>query len=204
MPKDIHSLINGYHTFRQRYFGDQDTVYRRDGQQPKAMVIACVDSRVDPSLIFNSEPGDVLVVRNIANLIPPYQRRDDYEATSAALEFAVCHLAIPDIVILGHSRCAGIRSLCVPVQNDTFIRPWMQLAYPAYQQVKDRYPALDEQWDACAKQALLNSLANLHTFPWVHKSVQTGQLTLHAWYFDLATGIIHRFDPPSQRFQALA
>lgn len=211
MPKDIKQLIAGSQQFQQRYFTGNHSAYQRlvrDGQQPEILIVACSDSRVDPALVLNCEPGDLFVVRNVANLVPPYEIGNGYHGTSAALEFGVCELAVKHIIIFGHSQCGGIRALLTQPQTapaTTFTAKWMELAQPAYQFTMAQHPrgSIDEQCGICAQQALIYSLHNLQTFPWIAAQVHAEKLILHAWYFDLLTGITSGFDYAEQAFLAL-
>jgi carbonic anhydrase len=212
MSKNIKQLIKGYQEFQSHYFDGQNSTYDqlvRDGQKPNVMIIACSDSRVDPAIVLNCEPGDLFVVRNVANLVPPYENDQGYHGTSAALEFAVGGLGVQHIILFGHSQCGGIRSLVE--QHEThkqhsFISKWMGIAEGAYQTTMKHHgeQALDERCEICAQQALVNSLENLKTFPWIIEKIKAGALELHAWYFDLSTGIIHAYDAEKGSFSDLA
>jgi carbonic anhydrase len=187
-------LVDGFRRFRTTYYERKRSLFdalAEHGQSPKAMVISCCDSRVDPGLIFNAEPGDVFVVRNVANLVPPYAPSDEYHGVSAAIEFAVQGLEVKHIVVLGHARCGGIRALMEGRQaGGEFIGPWMRMAAGA----RDRALALTEGQPAavtqrcCELEAIKGSLNNLMTFPWIRQRIEDGRLALHGWYFDLESG----------------
>lgn len=207
MPKEIQQLIDGNNAFREKFFNVDNTLFKElahQGQRPKVMVIACSDSRVDPAMIFNSQPGDLFVVRNVANLVPPCENTDNaYHGTSAALEFGTCFLEVRHIIILGHTQCGGIRALLEDTgtvlgkQLHSFIGTWMELARPAYDRViaEHNQLALEDKITHCEQYALINSLQNLHSFPWIQQRVNTGMLSLHAWYFDLQSGHVHGYEP---------
>jgi len=207
---NINSLITGYHTFKTEH-AMQKELYEQlieHGQQPKALMIACCDSRVDPAIVTHCEPGELFMVRNVANLVPPFDVDPRHHGTSAALEFAVVGLEIKDIIVFGHRYCGGIRALMQSDESSNgsnFIRTWMNIAKPAKQQVLADYPqsSLDEQAHHCEKASLIISLNNLKTFPWIKARVAEGELTLHGWYFDLKTGQIQRYNENTQSFEEL-
>lgn len=211
MAKDIHHLVSGYKKFRKKYFDTPDKPFEklvRQGQQPKIMIISCCDSRVDPSIILDCEPGDLFVIRNVANLVPPYETNGSYHGTSAAMEFGICNLGIENIIVLGHSLCGGIQAL---VQNadlakDGFISKWMEMAAPARQKALalHAHDSFETQCTACAQYALMNSLKNLQTFPWIKQRIENGDVSLHAWYFDLSSGLIHILDQENETFDVLS
>jgi len=189
---DIKKLIDGFGQFRAQHFETEDSLYQRltrQGQSPRVMVIACCDSRVDPAIITNCDPGDLFVVRNVANLVPPCENDGHYHGTSAAIEFAVRVIKVRHIIVLGHARCGGIQALVggFPGSDDVgqFIRPWMAIAETA------RAPesANDARNLREIEQAAIRiSLRNLMTFPWIRERVEHGELNLHGWYFDLDGG----------------
>ena len=204
-------LIEGYKQFRKEHFENTQTFddLVENGQKPKTLVIACCDSRVDPAIVTNCNPGELFVVRNIANLVPPFAGDSHHHGTSAALEFGVLNLGVSDIIVFGHSHCGGIRALMTEPEagspSSDFITSWMDIAKPAKQQVIEQHPdySLDEQMHCCEKESLLISLRNLETFPWIRDRVQKQQLFLHAWYFDLNTGMIETYDASSDKFVPL-
>lgn len=189
---DIKELLQGYKRFHDKYFVSDDRLYREindEGQSPKTIVIACSDSRVDPLLLIDGKPGEIFVVRNVANLVPPYEC-DDHgrHGVSAALEFAVCFLEVENIVILGHSNCAGIKALVNSerFEKTDFIGKWMEIAREARERAKTK--ETQEIYSCCEKEAIKLSLRNLMTFPWINERVETGNLKLYGWYFVLANG----------------
>lgn len=212
MPKNINSLIEGYKKFRSQYFSGDSAVFEklvRHGQHPKVLMIACSDSRVDPAIITNCEPGDLFVVRNVANLVPPYQADDSHHGTSAALEFAVCNLKIRHVVVFGHSQCGGIRALVenadIPYPSYSFVSKWMELAQSACDQTYQNHPtaSLEEKAHHCGHYAIINSLNNLMTFPWIVDGIQQGNLFIHGWFFDLSTGSIDACNLKTGTFEEL-
>jgi carbonic anhydrase len=202
----IQKLIDGFGRFRARHFATGNHLYRRltrEGQAPQIMVIACCDSRVDPAIVTDCDPGDLFVVRNVANLVPPFETGGHYHGTSAALEFAVRVLSVRHVVVFGHAHCGGIRALIggIPGEGDVgqFIRPWMEIATEA------RVPGgTDDQAARATEQAAIRvSLRNLMSFPWVAERVADGRLALHGWYFDLDQGELLRYNADQDRYLAL-
>ncbi len=211
MSQEIKQLIEGNKEFRKNFFSPKNTLFDElveHGQKPKTMIVSCSDSRVDPAIIFNCDPGELFVVRNIANLIPPCEMNDNtYHGVSAALEFGVCILKVQQIIILGHTYCGGIKTLLETGSNlhenpHRFIAKWMEIALPAYEKTMAKYDhaSFQEKSLMCERYALINSLHNVQTFPWIKERVSSGALSLHAWYFDLATGRIHRYNPEEERW----
>lgn len=213
MSKTLEQLIAGYYQFHENYFNIENSLYEnlvQQGQQPAVMVIACSDSRVDPAIVMNCQPGDLFVVRNVANLVPPCEEDEGFHGTSAALEFAVNVLNVRDIVIFGHSQCGGIKSLVeqqeeILAPSHHFISNWMKIAEPAYREVIEdqNLHSLNEKIEACCQKSLVNSLTNLETFPWIKKRLKSGKLFLHSWYFELSSGKIYAFDQQIKTFMPL-
>jgi carbonic anhydrase len=201
------NLLAGYQRFRAHGWPAQrgrfETLAQK-GQSPKALVLACVDSRVDPALIFDTAPGEVLTVRNVANLVPPYAPDAAHHSTSAALEFGVRVLEIPQIMVLGHGSCGGVRALLegAPENAREFIGPWMSIAEPA--RLRALEAAAEERQTVCEREVVGVSLANLMTFPWIAERVAAGKLQLHGAWFAIHSGsllIRHpdgSFHPPEQ------
>ena len=212
MP-ELESLINGFRRFRQRYFVEQPEVYEKlvkHGQSPQALVIACSDSRVDPAMITDANPGDMFVVRNVANVVPPCVDDGKTHGTSAAIEFSVKHLQVPHIIIMGHSQCGGVRALMEGEHSSEthgFIDPWMGVMETARKKVADASNGndLDQQCRLCEREAVGISLENLVTFPFVQERVAAGKLKLHGWYFDFEAGELYdrqedgTFEPLSEQ-----
>ncbi|HEB82408.1 MAG TPA: carbonic anhydrase [Gammaproteobacteria bacterium] len=187
-------LIEGYRRFREGYYQRnrerlEQLAYK---QTPEVAMLSCCDSRVDPGILFDVEPGDVFVIRNVANLVPPYETSGDYHGTSAALQFAVTCLKVKQIIVLGHANCGGIRALMkndMKPGDDGFINKWMKIAEPAKQEVlaRDDLHDMEEKISACELAAISHSLRNLMTHPWVRERVQAGKLDLIGCYYDLHT-----------------
>jgi len=200
-------LIAGYRAFLGGRFADEQSRYEslaRTGQRPEIMVIGCVDSRVSPEVIFNAAPGELLVVRNVANLVPSYDPdRASQHGTSAALEFGVQALRVRHIVVLGHALCGGIRAFGdkqKPLSPGDFIGRWMSQIAPAAESLGP--PGADETYLRRLEFASVElSLKNLMTFPWVRSLVDQEKLTLHGAYFGIATGHLLVRDPATGRFE---
>ncbi len=194
-------MLEGYQAFRKKYvLGDKSVMnYLSDyGQQPKIMVVSCCDSRVDPALILQCDPGDLFVVRNVANIIPPYEKDEAHHGTSAALEFGICFLKVKHLILLGHSQCGGIQALLesdVSTQHNDFITNWVSLIKtPEYN---------SHTVDDYAKLALNLSYQHCLTFPWIKEKVMRQELIIHLWFFDIKMGQIFTYSDSKAEYQAL-
>lgn len=204
--QSIKRLSNGYQRFKKEYFVKNSSLYKTlaKGQRPKSLVIACSDSRVDPAIIFDSAPGELFIVRNVANLVPPYNSDGGVHGVSAALEFAVINLKVENVIVLGHSQCGGIMALLGRHPGE-FVSQWMDTAEPAkleaLKKSKDKSKTVKQK--ICEYAAIKLSYNNLQTFPWIEKKVKKKQLSLYAWYFDLQKGNLEEYDPKKNRFLKL-
>lgn len=188
-------LINGYRRFRASTWRAERTRFEelsRLGQKPRALVIACSDSRTDPQMVFNAAPGELFVIRNVANLVPPYGPDDNPHGVSSAIEFAVRSLRVSDIVVLGHAMCGGIKALLdgAPAEVSDFVGQWVRIAEPARQRAMAVAPA--RRHDFCEHESVRLSLNNLMTFPWIKDAVDAGHLKLHGCYFGIESGVLER------------
>jgi carbonic anhydrase len=189
-------LIDGYNSFMGGRYIDERERYRslaEQGQNPSTMVIACSDSRSAPETIFDAGPGELFVVRNVANMVPPYEPDGHFHATSAALEFAVQSLKVKDIVVMGHGRCGGIRAAldpnAEPLSPGDFIGRWMSLVAPAAEQIQSNdVMTMGERQTALERVSIRNSIANLRGFPDIKLLEEEGKLHLHGAWFDISTG----------------
>lgn len=204
-------LIDGYRDFLTARLPVEQSRYRElaeHGQSPEIMVIGCADSRVSPEVIFNARPGELFVVRNVANLVPPYAPDGQAHGVSAALEFGVAALKVQHIVVLGHAQCGGVRAYAedsAPLSPGDFIGKWMSLMQPAVEKVGPRGDRPREDYLTLLEQAnVTNSLENLLTFPRLRKRVERGQLTLYGAYFGVATGRLSVRDPATGTFAPIA
>lgn len=181
----IRRLVAGIRAFRARYYEARPERLRpliEDGQSPQVLMIACADSRVDPALLMDAEPGELFVVRNVANLVPPYAPDAGLHGTSAAMEFAVRDLAVGHIIVLGHAGCGGIRALIEGNhENREFIDDWVEVARVAAEFGGHDHAAVE-------RAAISGSLQNLLTFPWIRERYASGALQIHGWWFDLEAG----------------
>lgn len=203
-------LIKGFSRFREKHFTKNDALFRElveQGQTPKILVVACCDARVDPALVLDCAPGDLFVVRNVANLVPPAENQGHYHGTSAALEFGVRKLNVGHIIVLGHAHCGGIHALLEGgvQKEDAFISEWMGIADAAREQVSREFADAGSgaRHRACEQQAILVSLANLMTFSWIRERVEQGTLALHGWYFDIERGELLGYNAAARQFEVL-
>ena len=202
------SLLDGYRSFRDYRYGRERDRYRslaEHGQTPEVMVIACCDSRSAPETIFNAAPGEIFVVRNVANLVPPCEPVGGYHGTSAALEFAVQSLKVRHIVVLGHGRCGGIRAAlhpaAQPLSPGDFVGKWMKLLKPAADAIATGESLTDAQRQTALERASIrSSIANLRTFPCVAILEDRNRLGLHGAWFDIADGDLWTMDPITGEF----
>ena len=200
-------LLAGYRAFMDgRYTKERDR-YRElatSGQSPTTMVIACCDSRAAPETIFDAGPGELFVLRNVANLVPPFQPDGGQHGTSAAIEFAVNAVAIKNLVVLGHGRCGGIRAALnpgAPLAQGDFIGKWMNLLAPVTAQVSS-YSAMTatERETALERLSVRNSIKNLRTFPYIKALEAEGKLAVHGAWFDISSGELWVMDTETGDF----
>ncbi|SSC68736.1 carbonic anhydrase [Ciceribacter selenitireducens] len=205
------SLLNGYRNFMSGRYVDERERYRvlaDQGQKPHTLVVACCDSRAAPETIFDAGPGELFVVRNVANMVPPYEPDGQYHSTSAALEFAVQALRVKDIIVMGHGRCGGIRAAldpnAEPLSPGDFIGKWMGLVSTAAEQIQgNSVMTATERQTALERISIRNSIANLRTFPCVKILEERGKLQIHGAWFDIANGELWIMDPDSRDFVRL-
>lgn len=193
-------ILQGYRSFRKKYAeGDWSVMQYLSyyGQRPQTMVVACCDSRVDPALILQCDPGDLFVVRNVANIVPPFEKDEAHHGTSAALEFGIRFLEVRHLILLGHSQCGGVQALLNSenVNHNDFITNWVSL-------IKTTVPAIQDA-DDYAKLALHQSHDNCLTFPWIADKIAQQKLSLHLWFFDIKTGQIFCYSEHDQAYHPL-
>jgi len=207
-------LLDGYTKFRGQYLSEENAAWRswaKISQSPKVMIIACSDSRVNPVIITNAGLGEIFIVNNVANLVPPYKKDDEtYHGTSAAIEFAVRQLKVEHIIIMGHSGCGGIRALLSKDEPDknadfSFIRPWMEIVSEAadFTPQEEASMGIDALATVCERRATLISLNNLMGFPWVHDALLEKTIKVHAWHFDIGSGTLQEYNVESEEFEEL-
>ena len=203
-------LIDGYNAFAAGRLQKEQDRYRdlaEAGQAPQIMVIGCCDSRVSPEVVFDAGPGELFVVRNVANIVPPYAPDGQAHGVSAALEFGVAALKVKHIVVLGHAQCGGVKAFAAdaePLSPGDFIGKWMRLMAPAADKVGPRGSRSASDYLARLEQAnIVNSLDNLMTFPRLRKLIERGSVTLHGAYFGVATGDLSVLDNTSGKFEPI-
>lgn len=208
---EFSDMIDGYRRFRETGWAQQRERWDelRDGQSPKVMIIACSDSRVDPSQIFDTNPGEVFVVRNVAALVPPFETSPGRHGVSAALEFAVQVLKVSEIVVMGHGRCGGCQAALTEAMRDAkpgeggFVAHWIDLLDDARDKVRREYGEDDhspEALRAMEKEGVKVSIENLRTFPFVQNGEAAGTLKLIGAYFAIADGLLHVMDENTGEF----
>lgn len=207
----LRKLTNGFLAFQQNTFLPRRSFFAElaKQQKPKIMMIGCSDSRVDPAILTNAEPGEIFMVRNVANLVPPRARDDALHGTSAALEFAVTSLEVEHIVVLGHNGCGGIQALMAGdpgiAEEHAFIHNWLKIADEARRRtlVTARQQPFAVQQRTLEHEAIKTSLANLLTFPWIAERIEAGRLRIHGWCFDISDGQMNVYVAEEDRFKPL-
>ena len=207
---ELTDLIAGISRFQQQHYGENPDLAKalKKGQDPRALLIGCSDSRVDPALLTDCAPGDLFMVRNVGNLVPPYEINGGYHGVSSALEYAVCFLQVGHIIVLGHSGCGGIASLMDMAKGKMvgeFIGNWVNIAAGARDKVLEEMAdrTAEEQARATEKEAIVVSLKNLMTFPWIRERVDQELLQLHGWYFNIGTGQLKYYREDTRSFEIL-
>lgn len=219
---DLSHFLQAIRQFKDRFYDHQPEIMHtlvEQGQHPKVLLIGCSDSRVDPALLMGARPGDLFVVRNVANLVPPYQGGGHYDSAGSAIEYAVRDLGVSHIIVMGHARCGGIKALLNIESGERvereFIGNWVSIAHDAcHIEIPDgqspqgkrkvsleqlhTYPYLVE------RAAILNTLQNLRSYPWVKTAIEQQRLKLHGWWFDLESGDLWITDSESTAFMPLA
>lgn len=204
MSKDSYKkLCEGYKDFYKNEYLEHKELFDNlsDNQTPETLVISCSDSRVDASYITSAKPGEIFSIRNVANLVPPYEQDyESYHGTSSAIEYAIKGLKVKNIIVLGHSDCGGIKAL---VKNNgsincghEFVGHWVDIAKPAVEKTykEKSNESFDEQVKFCEFESIKSSLENLMTYPFVKNACEKNNLTVHGWYFDIATGKLLSYD----------
>ncbi|MDO6584832.1 carbonic anhydrase [Salipiger sp. 1_MG-2023] len=202
-------LVQRYHGWKATSYAENHAWFRRlasQGQHPRAMIISCCDSRVHVTSLFGADTGEFFIHRNIANLVPPYEPDGKQHGTSAAIEYAVCVLKVAHVIVMGHSSCGGVQG-CIDMcsgnapeleDQSSFVGRWMDVLRPGYEKVKD-LPA-ETRPKALEHEAVLTSIGNLLTFPFVREAVESEDMTLHGLWHEIGTGKIEVFDPSEDGF----
>ncbi|MGJ8544086.1 MAG: carbonic anhydrase [Sulfitobacter sp.] len=203
-------LLQRYSGWKATSYTENEAWYRRlaeDGQHPRAMVISCCDSRVHVTSIFGADQGEFFIHRNIANLVPPYKPDGQQHGTSAAVEYAVRALKVAHVIVMGHSNCGGVKG-CIDMckghapeleAKDSFVGRWMDILRPKFELVAD-LESVEEQQGQLEKHAVIASLENLMTFPWIKDLVEKGELSLHGLWHDIGEGGLQHYLPKKQEF----
>lgn len=208
MSEEMKKLVDGFHKFRTKYFVKNTELYDQlttSGQAPKTLIIGCSDSRVDPALLTQAQPGDIFVMRNVANLVPPYEVGGGFHGVSSAIDFAVNSLQVNSIIVLGHEQCGGIHALLTGSYNSSangFVSSWMKIAAEAKIEVLKEMPQapLKDQLNSCAKKAVLISMENLMSFPFVEERLKSHNLKIYGWFFEMEEGRMLEFDYKQRKF----
>lgn len=191
------TLIDGYRAFRSKRWPVERSNYEQlaKGQQPEQLVIACSDSRSDPATIFSARPGEMFVIRNVANIVPPYEIGGGYHGTSAALAFAVMVLKVKNILVMGHAQCGGVSAALDSsgIEHVPFLSHWIELLSPAIERCEHGHEGETRQ-EAVERECVKLSLERLMTFPFVAERVKAGLLTLQGGRFGIADGKLDLLD----------
>ena len=208
----MHPLIEGVHRFRNDAFGNYRSLFQRlsrEGQNPHTLFITCSDSRVLAELITQSKPGDLFVVKNIGNIVPPSAVIGSTNSTAAAIEFAVEVLKVSDIVICGHSQCGAMTALLDGIPDEKrmpHLKEWLTLAEPVREMMRTQYGHVkdpEHRKDLAAGENVLFALENLHSYYCVQDRLMDGSLRLHAWFFEIATAELLAYNPETRQFLPL-
>ena len=212
----VKPLINGFQSFRNNYFSKEKVFFNKlikRGQKPKIMIISCSDSRVDPAILFDTRPGELFVVRNVANLVPPYEPDEGYHGVSAAIEYAIKDLLVEHVIVLGHAFCGGISSLCETCKNEKegkdknsynreFLDSWIEISKKSISELDfNKWPGPTQH--IAERNSIINSINNLMTFPWISKLVLNKNLELHGWWFDLENSSLWDLNHKNKSFERL-
>ncbi|KAJ3013645.1 hypothetical protein HKX48_005643 [Thoreauomyces humboldtii] len=209
--EQMSKFLSGFRRFHKRFFADNTSLFAdlQQGQAPKTLLIGCCDSRCDPAIITDCDPGDLFIIRNVANLVPPYIENDTgVHGTSAAMEFAVKGLKVQSIIVMGHTQCGGIASLLQGEHEHSeleFLGSWMRIAQAArditMRDFADKEPQVQAR--ACEHASILCSLQNLTTYPWIRDRLAAGEISINGWYFDFTSGDLLAYHPETDSFKTL-
>ena len=208
----LNEFAAGNEIFQRAYFKKHEQELlelARKGQQPKALFIGCSDSRVIPDLIIQSNPGDLFVVRNVGNFVPPYKPDEDYHATASGIEYAINVLNVSEVIICGHSHCGACKSLFQPITdpNLVHIKKWLDLGEKAKSmaiQSLGHHADEEELLRLTERMSIITQIEHLMTYPFVKERLDNDRLYIHGWYYDIETGNIEYYDPDQYRFLPLS
>lgn len=209
--KGFGNLLEGYRRFRDRKVSGEEGkwVELAEGQSPRAIIIACSDSRVDPATIFDTDPGEMFVVRNVANLVPPFEEIEGRHGVSAALEFAVTQLKVPEVIVMGHERCGGIGAALTGCFHDAppgeggFVHRWMEQVDQLAQGIAKKHGEGPDAARILEEAAIRRSLANLRTFPFVKEREDGGTLKVLGCHFSISEGQLYLLDEQADEFRPI-
>ncbi|NLI29546.1 MAG: carbonic anhydrase [Nitrospiraceae bacterium] len=203
-------LYKGLHHFRESFFRKEEEFFQRisSGQNPEVLFITCSDSRIDPNLVTQSRPGELFIVRNVGNIVPPHDAIRDKNSVAAALEYAVSALKVKDIVICGHSNCGALQALFstdIGIPQYAHLRNWLSLANPLHDIMKQYYGTRTKAVFAriAEEENVLLQLENIQTYPFIVEALQAGTLRLHGWYYDIGNGRVYAYNPETESFDPL-
>lgn len=206
----MEKLYQGIHKFQSSHFKKEKEFFRRLSarQTPEVLFITCADSRVDPNLVTQSRPGELFIVRNVGNIVPPYDAIKDKNSVAAAIEFAVLKLQVTDIIVCGHSNCGAMQALCGDeheLESMPHLRDWLKIALPVKETVTANCPGhSSEHCQRIAEEEnVLCQLRNIQTYPFVARSLNEGRLHLHGWYYKIETGNIYAYNPDTDIFEKI-
>ncbi|WP_428024223.1 carbonic anhydrase [Arcobacter sp.] len=207
----IKRLIDGNEKFKREYFPYFEKELKDSvnlGQRPEVLFIGCSDSRVTPDLMLNNQPGDMFILRNVGNFVPPYKMDEDFHGTAAAIEFAVSVLNVKNIIVCGHSHCGACKALYDDIGNDPtmiHVKVWLKLGEKAKEKtlLNNKFTNDEEKYRATERNSIRNQLDNLLTYPEVKKRVEKNELLIHGWYYDIETGNIDFYDKNEDNFKPL-
>lgn len=203
-------LYKGIWNFQKSHFREEADFFRRlsEGQSPEVLFITCSDARVDPNLVTQSRPGELFIVRNVGNIIPPYGSIKDKNSVAAAIEFAVLDLKVKDIIICGHSNCGAMQALYrdeSEVCNMPHLKEWLQMADPVKDIILKHYITAPEEirYRVTEEENILFQLNNIQTYPFVRHALDESMLHLHGWYYDIGTGFIYYYNSAEDVFELI-
>lgn len=208
----VEKLYKGIHTFQESYFKREKDFFKQlsEEQSPEVLFITCADSRVDPNLVTQSKPGELFIVRNVGNIVPPYDAIKDKNSVAAAIEFAVLGLKVRDVIVCGHSNCGAMQALYKDrgeLVNMPHLNEWLQLAEPVRRIVERFYPnahtSAASRLRITEEENILLQLSNIQTYPFVAQALREGTLHLHGWYYDIGSGGMCSYSPSTDRFERI-
>jgi carbonic anhydrase len=205
----IKELIEGNEFFRNQLFSTFEEGLKESvihGQHPEVLFIGCSDSRITPDLMLNTRPGDMFILRNVGNFVPPFKKDEDFHGSAAAIEYAISVLNVKNIIVCGHSHCGACRSLYEDIpESDSFVhvKTWLKLGEPAKKRTlkNQNFTTEQEMYRATERNSIRHQLENLLTYPEVEQRINDGRVKVHGWYYDIETGQIDFYDKKTDTFK---